>query len=328
VYRAKVAGIMQKWTNEFAAAQQVDVLLFDDFSAHCLANTVEPMRAANTLARRELYRWRFLSLTGAQVVSSSGMQVTAHGRLADFSGDMLAVMPSYNFLRQDGAATRRGLRAAAKRYREIAGFDTGPWLMAAAGLLDGRVATIHWDELDRLRETFPDIEVQRRRYVQDGNRTTCTGALAAFDLMLERIGARHGQALRLEVAALFMSTEGGGATSEITLARTRVVARAVALMQGHLETPLAIPEIARRIGRPRKDLEARMKADLGATPAAVYRRLRLIQARKLLLETDMSVSEVAARCGYDNPSALTRAFRSEFATTPRALRQAPSPERG
>lgn len=312
---------MQKWTNDLAAVQQVDILLFDEFSAHCLANTVEPMRAANTLAGRELYRWRFLSLSGARVVSSSGMEVTAHARLAECRGDMLAVMPSYNFLRHDGAETRRALRAAATRYREMAGFDTGPWLMAAAGLLQGRQATIHWDEINRLAEAFPEIEVQRSRYVLDGDRITCTGALAAFDLMLERIGAAHGQALRLEVAALFMSTESGSPAPETMLARTKVVARAVGLMQAHLEAPLPIPEIARRIGRPRKDLEARMKADLGATPATVYRRLRLIEARKLLLETDISVAEVAMRTGYEDPSALTRAFRTEFSTTPRALRK-------
>lgn len=311
---------MQKWTNDLTAVQQVDILLFDEFSAHCLANTVEPMRAANTLAGRQLYRWRFLSLSGARVVSSSGMEVTAHARLAECRGDMLAVMPSYNFLRHDGAETRRALRAAATRYREMAGFDTGPWLMASAGLLQGRQATIHWDEIDRLAEAFPEIEVQRSRYVLDGDRITCTGALAAFDLMLERIGAAHGQALRLEVAALFMSTESGSLAPETMLARTKVVARAVGLMQAHLEVPLPIPEIARRIGRPRKDLETRMRSDLGATPATVYRRLRLIQARKLLLETDISVAEVAMRTGYEDPSALTRAFRNEFGTTPRLLR--------
>jgi len=313
---------MQKWTNDLAGVQQVDILLFDEFSAHCLANTVEPMRAANTLAGRELYRWRFLSLTGARVVSSSGMEVTAHAQLTKCSGDMLAIMPSYNFQHHDSAQTRRALRAAATRYKEISGFDTGPWLMAAAGLLDGRNATIHWDETDRLAEDFPEVNVQRVRAVQDGNRITCSGALAAFDLMIARIGEEHGQALRLEVAALFMSPESGGAAPETALARTRVVARAVALMQAHLEEPLPIPEIARLIGRPRKDLEARMKADLGATPATIYRRLRLIQARKLLLETDTNVSEVATRTGYENASALTRAFKAEFATTPRAMRKA------
>jgi len=316
-----MAKIMQKWTNDLATVQQVDILLFDDFSAHCLANTVEPMRAANTLAGQELYRWRFLSRDGGTVVSSSGMEVTAHARLVDCSGDMLAIMPSYNFLRHDAPETRRALRAAVARYAEMAGFDTGPWLMAAAGLLDGRKATIHWHEITRLEERFPEVEVVRARFLRDGDRTTCTGALAAFDLMIERIGAAHGQALRLEVAALFMSAESGGAAPETALARTRTVSRAVALMQAHLEHPLSIPEIARRIGRSRKDLEARMKADLGATPAAVYRRLRLIQARRLLLETDITVSEVATRSGYEDPSALTRAFRKEFATTPRALRK-------
>ena len=311
---------MQRWTNHVAAVQQVDVLLFDDFSAHCLANTVEPMRAANTLAGQALYRWRFVSLDGGTVVSSSGMEVTAHARLADCGGDLLAIMPSYHFLRHDTVETHRALRAATTRYGGLAGFDTGPWLMASAGLLEQRQATIHWDEIARLEERFPEVEVLRARYVRDGDRITCTGALAAFDLMLELIGDTHGQALRLEVATLFMSAESAGAAPEAMLARHRVVARAIGVMQANLETPLTIPEIAGRIGRPRKDLETRMKADLGATPATVYRRLRLIQARKLLLESDISVSEVAMRTGYDNPSALTRAFKSEFATTPRALR--------
>ena len=230
-------------------------------------------------------------------------------------------MPSYDFLRHAAPATARALRSAALRYGALAGFDTGAWLLAEAGLLDGRRATIHWEELARFEEEFPEIETERARQVMDGNRITCSGALAAFDLMLELIGARLGQALRLEVAALFMSPEATGGREPL-LAKGKTVARALAVMQEHIETPLSITEVARRAGRSQKDLEARMKAELGAPPRAVYRRLRLIQARKLVLETDQSVGEIALRCGYEDPSALTRAFRAEFQTTPRALRSA------
>ncbi|MEP2717395.1 helix-turn-helix domain-containing protein [Pseudophaeobacter sp.] len=312
---------MQIWTKDDAAVQQVDLLLFDDFSGHCLANTIEPLRAANTLAGRQIYAWRFLTLDGCSATSSAGMEVNPHDQLARCRGDMLIAMPSYRYRPLATDQTKKSLRAAAGRYAVMAGFDAGAWLLAAAGLLDQRRATIHWEELAGFAEDFPQVEALRQRHVQDGNRVTCTGALAAFDLMMELIGQRHGQALRLEVAALFMSPEvTEPATVASGSARSRSVARALALMQAHIEAPLSIPEIARQVGRSRKDLEQRMKAQLGASPQAIYRHLRLIQARKLVLETDLSISEVALRCGYTDPSAMTRAYRQEFGAPPRQMR--------
>jgi AraC family carnitine catabolism transcriptional activator len=310
---------MRTWLDRFAAPQRIGVLLFETFSMHCLANTIEPLRAANSFAGRKIYDWHFLSLDGGPVTSSSGLLVAAHEKLADHRGEMLVVMPSYRFLEHASAETARALRAAAGRHEILAGFDTGSWLLAAAGLLAGRKATIHWEEIDRFAEAFPDVEVIRARHVTDGNRITCGGALTAFELVMELIGQRHGEALRLEVATLFMSPEATGPQSAPS-ARGRSVARAVAVMQENLEAPLPIGEIARCVGRRQKELEARMKAELGATPQAVYRRLRLILARKLVIETDLSISEIALRTGYQDPAAMTRAFRAEFGLAPRSLR--------
>lgn len=310
---------MLTWIKDSAPTRQVDVLLFDAFSALCLANTVEPLRAANQLTGRRLYDWKFVTLDGGAALSSSGMEVRPHARLSDCSGDMLIAIPSYDFQRHATVTTRRALRAAQARYPVLAGFDTGAWLLADAGLLDQRRATIHWEELSRFAETFPEVQAERVRQIHDGNRITCSGALAAFETMLDLIGQQQGQALRLEVATLFMSPEATGDQGAI-LARSKLVARAIAVMQANLEVPLSIAAVARQTGRSQRDLETRMKADLGATPQAVYRRLRLIQARKLVLETDTSVAEIAQRCGYEDPSALTRAFRLEFGTTPRAMR--------
>ncbi|MES0864762.1 GlxA family transcriptional regulator [Ruegeria sp. SCPT10] len=311
---------MRVWTNSAAAAQQIGVLLFDGFSNHCLANTVEPLRAANMLSGRDLYRWTFLSLNNGPVTSSSGLQVAPHDRLQSASGDMLMVMPSYGFQAHSGWHTLSGLRSAASRFETLAGLDTGSWLLALAGLLDEHRATIHWEELTGFTERFPDVDAVRERFVIDRNRITCSGAMAAFDLVLHLIGQAQGQALALEVAQLFMTrdsarshTGGAGATSGY-------VNKALALMQEHLETPLAVSEIARRVGRSHKTLSQRMQSELGAGPAQVYRRLRLNLARKLVSETDLSIAEIALRAGYEDPSALTRAFKSEFGMAPRALR--------
>lgn len=312
---------MQIWSNTSAAPQKIGVLLFDGFSNHCLANTVEPMRAANTLSGKALFDWAFLSLDGTAVRSSSELPVAPHGRLSEFAGDMLFVMPSYGFKGHAGWQTQSALRAAAKRFGTVCGMDTGSWLMAEAGLLEGHRATIHWEELTAFAERFPDVTAERERFVIDGARVTCSGAMAAFDLVMFLIGRDFGQALALEVAQLFMTRDSarsheGGATPA-----GRIVNRALAVMQGHLEEPLSLPEVARRAGVTQKTLAARMLADLGATPAVVYRRLRLNLARKLVVDTDLSVSEVALRSGYGDPAAMTRAFRAEFATTPQALRK-------
>lgn len=311
---------MQDRTNTSVQTQVYDVLLFDNFSNHCLANTVEPMRAANMLSRQPLYAWRFLTPDGAPVHSSSGLQVAPHDRLAAGRGAMLLVMPSYGFRDLDGWATQRALRAAARRYPVLAGLDTGSWLLARAGLLDGHRATIHWEELTRFAETFPQVETLRERFVLDGPRITCSGAMAAFDLILHLIGRDHGQLLALEVAQLFMTRDSARSHAAPAGGGTRQVNRAVMVMQDTLEQPLPIAEIARRAGCTQKTLETRMRAAFDATPQTVYRRLRLNLARKLVTETDLPVSEIATRCGYDNASALTRAFRARFGQPPRGLR--------
>ena len=307
---------MQKWKNQTQEPQQIDVLLFDDFSALCLANTIEPMRAANRLLGWPAFHWRFLSLDNQSVTSSSGMSVSAHETFGAARGAMLVVMPSYGFADQANIETTRALREAAKRYDVIAGFDTGSWLLAAAGLLDGKTATIHWEELDRFAEAFPEVQALRQRSVTDGNRLTCSGAQAAFDLMLGIIAQRHGAALRIELASLFMSPERD-TPQDVPMAQSRAVELAVQMMQAHIEEPRSIGAIATAVGRHQKDLEQRMRAELGASPRQVYRRIRLLAARKLLREQAIPITEVALRVGYQNASAMTRAYRIEFGCTPR-----------
>lgn len=301
--------------------QVFNFLLFDGFSNHCLANMVEPLRAANTLSRRALYSWQFFSPDGQPVQSSSGLLVTPHGALGDETGDVLVVMPSYGFLTLSTEATAQTLRAAAKRHGKLAGLDTGSWLLARAGLLDNRRATIHWDELSRFEEAFPNVQAVQERFVIDGNLMTCTGAMAAFDLAAALIRTDHGPLLSMEVAHLLMTHSVAGPQSVPLKSRDSVVNRVLALMQANIETPLSIQDIARTIGCSQKKVETRIQAEMQTTPQALYRRIRLNLARKLAVETDQSVAEIASRCGYENASAMTRAFRAEFGQTPSAIRQ-------
>lgn len=309
--------------NQVTKTRHVAVLLFPKFSNHSLANAVEPLRAANTLARQTLYEWQFLGLGDAVLTSSSGLPVTPDGALSDHpGGDLLLVMPSYDFERQATPQTARAIRSAQHRFAQIAGLDTGSWLLAAAGLLDGKQATIHWDELVNFSETFPEIAVTPDRFIATGPVLSCGGASTTMELMLDLIGQHHGTMLRLEVAALFMHGERDLAQATVqNLGESQVVQAAVAIMRRALEDPLPLEVIAQRLGLGLRALEQHFARAAGRSPRRVYLSLRLSAARQLVEQTTLSVTEIATRCGYEDPSAFTRAFRREFGTTARDIRR-------
>ena len=181
------------------------MLLFERFSNHCLANTVEPLRAANDVLGRSAYEWCTLTPDGAPVASSSHLSVVPAAALDEGdAGDALVVMPSYGYRGHTTPALRTALARAAERHATLIGLDTGAWPLAAAGLLEGRRATIHPSELDAFAERFPRVHAVRERTVEDGKRITAGGATAAFDVMLGLITRRHGAALGLEIEAMFL----------------------------------------------------------------------------------------------------------------------------
>lgn len=317
---------MQIWSNVEADSKRIAFLLFDRFSNLCLANAVEPLRAANSEAGRRIFSWRFLTLDGGPAIASSGIPVAPDAALGrEGPGDLLFVIAGYDYRRHATARTSGALSAASRRYAVLAGLDTGSWLLAKAGLLDGRAATIHWEALETFAEQFPHLDVRREHFIVDGDRITCGGGMTAFDLLLALIGEGYGEALRLDVAALFMHDATQGLAGFGTGSpKGRSVKRAIALMQENIEAPLAIPEIARRVGRTQRDLAVRFRRELGASPQVVYRHLRLTVARKLVDETEFSISEIALRCGYEDPSAMTRAFKATFGVSPLGLRRTTS----
>lgn len=299
------------------------MLLFDGFSNLCLANAVEPLRAANTLAGREVYRWHFLSLHGGVVRSSSDLPVQTEA-LTQFGArsgkcECLCVMPSYHHREHATPACLAALRAAEGRFRVIAGLDTGSWLLAAAGLLDGRRATSHWDILTSLAETFPEVSVSEARHVIDGNRVTCGGATTTLDLMLDLIARDAGSALSLGVAAMFMIGDAREPAPRLPVGR--LVRTAAAVMRRNLESPLPIARIAAAVGVSQRTLEVACQTAGAGNPRALYRTIRLEEARRWVETSNAGIAEIAGRCGYADASAMTRAFRRSFGMAPRDLRR-------
>ena len=213
------------------------------------------------------------------------------------------------------------LRAARKRFHLLAGLDTGSWLLAAAGLLNGRRATIHWDELTAFSEAFPDVEATEERVVIGSDVASCGGATTTLELMLQLIERDHGAMLSLEVAALFMHGERDPAFDPtIRQSDDQIVKAAAAIMRRNLEAPLRISEIAGALNLSQRALEARFKRSKMISPAKFYQMIRLSEARRLTEQTTLSISEIADRSGYESAAAMTRAYKSLFGAPPSAQR--------
>lgn len=308
------APVMPIWKIPEQRVSRVAVLLFERFSNHCLANTVEPLRAANDILGQSAYEWCVLTADGAPVASSSHLSVVPAAALGAEAGDALVVMPSYGYREHTTSALCAALSRAAERHERLIGLDTGAWPLAAAGLLDGRRATIHPSEFDTFAERFPRVHAVRERTVEDGERITAGGATAAFDVMLGLITRRHGAALGLEIEAMFLHRD-----APAPLAGGVRVRRALARMEASVESPLPIAAIAAESGWSQRRLETAFRTSFGAAPSTVYRRLRLAAARRRVEAGEMSVAEIALRSGYADASAFTRAFRREYGRAPRHL---------
>ncbi|MCB8881632.1 GlxA family transcriptional regulator [Acidisoma cellulosilytica] len=318
---------MQAPSLALSGPMRVDVLLQDQFSLMCLAAVIEPLRAANRVAALPLYRWRLLSRQGVSALSTSGLSVNVDDVFdpAD-SRDALFLLGSFN-TRMTDRSLRADLRRAARGGAIMAAVEAGSWELARAGLLDGFAATTHWEDLDEFAASFPKIAVRNDRFVMDRKRWTAGGATPALDMMLTLLRQDHGLPLALNVASVFVYDQTlPGSTPQPVVSLGRLLgddpalARAITLMQRHLEEPLGLTAIAAQSGVLRRTLETRFRAQLGQSPYDYYLDLRLSAAKRMLEQSAMGVAEVATAHGFTSPSSFARAFRRRFQMSPLTAR--------
>ena len=294
-----------------------------------LAAIMEPMRGANRVAGRRLFDWRLWSIDDETPISSSGLPIAVRGRFDPGEvGAALIALSSFNVDRYAAPDALGLLRRAARRGAEIGGVEAGAWLMARAGLLDGRRATTHWEDLDAFAAAHPEIDVRPDRFIVDGPRFTTGGSSPALDLMLHLVRARHGYAIALDVASLFIYDQARGAEDpqrRVSLGRLGWreprLREAVAVMEASLSDPRPIGGIAAEVGCSPRRLEELFKARLGVGPYAYYLTLRLNAGRRLALETSLTMAEIADATGFSSASGFARAFRSRFGESPGAARK-------
>jgi AraC family transcriptional regulator, glycine betaine-responsive activator len=299
-------------------------LVLSNFTLMAFASAIEPLRLANRVSDRRLYAWSVVSETGGPVACSNGTLLQPDGGLPELGRDTTIMVCAGTHVKQ--AITRpvlTWLRREARRGLAVGAVCTGAQVMAEAGLLDGRRCTIHWENRDSFEEEFPEIELGQSIYVIDRNRYTAAGGIAATDLMLKLIARRHGVELANMVADQMIHTGIRTDKDEQRLSiPTRIgvrhpkLAAVIQMMEENIEDPISPALLAQDVDMSTRQLERLFRRYLNRSPKRYYMELRLAKARNLLLQTDMSVINVALACGFTSPSHFSKCYRALYRTTP------------
>ncbi len=302
--------------------------LVPGFSAMGFVAAMEPLRVANRLAVRAVFAWRLFSADGQPVEASCGLKVAVDGPL-DEQASVLIVCAGFAPRRAITRPLVAALRRMARKGTVLGALDTGVYLLAEAGLIGEQPVTMHWEAVPAFREDYPRVRVTEELFMLGERLFTCAGGTAAIDMMLERIAMRQGPALARAVSDQFIHSrirpheerQRLDLASRLGTGDARLLA-VVEAMEGRIEDPLPLADLARRAGVTRRQLERLFTAHFGMGPAAYYRDIRLERARSLLAETGLPLIEVAIATGFSSKSAMARAYVQKFGSPPGSARGA------
>ena len=302
-------------------------LLLDRFTMMPFTAAIEPLRLANRASGQGLYSWRLVAASGDHATCSNGARVALDGTMeaepAPDRGDVVIVCGGTDVARAATRPVLNWLRKQARGGATMGAVCTGAWVLAEAGLLDGRKATIHWENHDGFAEAFPQVDLYRSVFVNDGNRMTAAGGTSSIDLMLHLIAEAHGEALATEVADQMLHTairtdqdrQRLSIPTRIGVRHPRLAA-VIARIEGNLEDPISPAQLAQDAGMSTRQLERLFRRYLNRSPKRYYMETRLARARNLLMQTDMSIIEVALASGFSSPSHFSKCYRALYGGTP------------
>lgn len=307
-----------------APARHFVFLLLDRFSLIAFTSAIEPLRLANRFHGDPLYSWTLVNETGETAQCSSGVEVKVDTTLTELNrNDMIFVCGGLNIKENTTKPVLNWIRREARRGLAIGGLCTASYSLAAAGLLQNKKCTIHWENYDSFEEEFPDVELVKSVFTMDGNRFSSAGGTASVDLMLKIISNDHGQELTNWVADQMIYNSMRTEHDEPRLSiPTRIgvrhpkLSKVIQMMEKNIEEPISPSTLASDVGMSTRQLERLFRRYLDRSPKRYYMELRLQKARNLLMQTDMSVINVALACGFASPSHFSKCYRAQYETTP------------
>ncbi|KMW56193.1 Transcriptional regulator, AraC family [Candidatus Rhodobacter oscarellae] len=313
------------------AALEIAVLVAPHFNVSATTSFVDPFRVANYLSGSARFSWSYLSQAGGAVESSSGLVVQT-GALRDYPAKetpwLALVSTSWSPERHGSSLLSARLVRWAQGGAIIGGLDTGGIVLARAGLLKGKSATVHYEHIDAFIELAPETSVTETLFVVEDGVFTCCGGTAATDIALRLLRSAAGESIANAAARYLFhhdvrdedhsqNPKGFEPMGYVTPSPVRA---AIDMMEAHLEAPLTIPDISARLGLSQRHLGRLFRRYVRKSPVAYYRDIRLDRARGLVTQTELRLSEIAAAAGFNSQAHFTRAYHQRFGLAPSADR--------
>ena len=313
-------------------SKRLDIVVFvtPHFNVATTMSFIDPFRVANYLSGGVQFTWSFVSEAGGLVEASNGLPIQTVSLSSIGARDPWLVVISTSWSPEQNVS--RALLGHLNKWKSsgaiIGGLDTGAFVLAKAGFLNGKTATVHYEHIDALIETAPDTTVSENMFVLEDRLFTCCGGTASTDLALRFVHSAVGNSLANASARyLFHHTVRGEDSSQnpksiepMGYVTSSVVRDAVDCMEANLETPLPIPEIARKLGVSQRQLGRLFNHYVHKSPVAYYRDIRLDRARGLVTQTEMRLSEIAVASGFNSQVHFSRAYAQRFGLSPSADR--------
>lgn len=328
---ARIAPLASSPLANRDAPWRLAFVLIPRFSLITLGCATEAFRLANERHESPPFACRMLGVTPGEVCTNAGLRLATDGCIAEaeVAWDLIFLISSLDSVEFDSPALSSWLRRAARAGTSIAALGAATVLAARLGLLDDHRCVTHFRLYARFLERFPRVRLERGLYCVDRRRITCAGGLAALDLGLHLISDVVEPQVAHEVAEIAMTSRiRSGAESQRMSVRWRYgvsdrrVEAALDLMEQHLEHPVALTALARRVGLSVRQLERLFVAELGRLPLRQYLDIRLRRGHDLLVETDDPVVSIALKCGFSDAARFARAYRAALGQSPSATRHA------
>ena len=313
-----------KLNTEVKSPRRFVFVLIENFTLLSFSSALDALRIANRMSGKKLYDWTFIGENEDFVSCSAGTQFKLDNSLIELHRDDTILLCGGTAIQESTTKKLIGwLRREARRGLIIGGLCTAAYPMAKAGLLDDKKATIHWENQDSFAEEFLEVELTKTVFVCDGNRYTTAGGTSSIDLLLKIIADEHGEELANAVAdqMIYSSIRTDQDTQRLSVP-TRIgvrhpkLSKVIQMMEINIEEPISPSILAKDVGMSTRQLERLFRRYLNRSPKRYYMELRLQKARNLLMQTDMSVINVALACGFASPSHFSKCYRAHYDTTP------------
>ena len=300
------------------------------FNIATLITMIETIRIANYLAPTSIFSWEVASFDGSKIIASNGMTATIKTATDNLKpAEFVFILGSWGTEHYHNQRLTAWLRKRARAGERICGVELGSYIVARAGLLDGKLATIHWSWLNGFKENFDRVEVEESLFTLDSKVMTCSGGLAGVDLMLRIIEELNGSSFSGEIAdqMLHHPIRSAASPQRSTMGRSTETMRpllreAITLIENNIEEPLTVPQIANFLGVSQRQLERQFKKNVGCTVVQFGLLKRLQNARLLLISTDMSIRQIATASGFNTMSHFAFSFGKFFGRRPSDYREA------